>query len=327
MNAEFDIIQHYFNKPTSRAILGIGDDAALIASNDKTELAISTDTLVSNIHFFADTNPYQLGYKSLAVNLSDMAAMGAKPLWVMLSLTLPKFLAKKNSEWLSDFSKGFLDLAHTHKIELIGGDTTSGPLNIGVQIIGEVPQGKALRRNGAMQNDEIWVSGYLGDAALALCHKKQQMILTPEEIKYCLPALHTPTARVELGQRLIGLAHSAIDISDGLMADLGHILTASNKAANISLAAIPYSEVMQRYIQQTFALDCLLAGGDDYELCFTAPKTNHNAIDHLSDELSLPLTCIGEIAEGDGLGAGLIVKNEQGKEITLENNGYDHFSS
>jgi thiamine-monophosphate kinase len=323
LNAEFDIIRRYFKKPTSSAILGIGDDAALVAPNSKTELAISTDTLVSGIHFFADTNPYQLGYKSLAVNLSDMAAMGAKPLWSMLSLTLPKILAAESNAWLSDFSKGFLDLAHYHQIELIGGDTTSGPLNINVQIIGEVAQGEALRRSGAMLGDEIWVSGHLGDAALALCHEKQQVTLEPEEIKQCLPALHTPTARVELGQRLIGLAHSAIDLSDGLMADLEHILAASNKAANVNLAAVPCSEIMQRYIHQSFAMDCLLTGGDDYELCFTAPKIKHKEIDCLSNELSLPLTCIGEISQGEGL----IVRDAEGKAITLEKKGYDHFSS
>ncbi len=323
MNTEFDIIRRYFKKPTSSAILGIGDDAALVAPNSKTELAISTDTLVSGTHFFADADPYQLGHKSLAVNLSDMAAMGAKPRWAMLSLTLPNALAQHNQTWLHNFSKGFLALAHNHQIELIGGDTTSGPLNICVQIIGEALQGMALRRSGAMPQDEIWVSGHLGDAALVLCHEKQQIILEPEEINHCLPALHMPTARVELGQRLIGLAHSAIDISDGLMADLGHILAASKKAADINLAAVPCSEIMQKYIHRTFATDCLMAGGDDYELCFTAPKTKHRAIELLSNELSLPLTCIGEIIQGEGL----VVKDAQGNEIKLEKKGYDHFGS
>ncbi len=323
MNAEFDIISRYFKKPTASAILGIGDDAALVALSNNAELAFSTDTLVSGIHFFADTDPYQLGYKSLAVNLSDLAAMGSKPLWAMLSLTLPKSLAVENNKWLSDFSKGFFELAHRYKVELIGGDTTSGPLNIGVQIIGEVAQGEALRRSGAMLEDEIWISGYLGDAALALCHEKQQIKLEPDEIAHCLPALHMPTARVELGQRLIGLAHSAIDISDGLIADLGHILTASNKSADINLTAVPRSIVLQRYIHQGFAIDCLLAGGDDYELCFTAPKTKHKAIEQLSNELSLPLTCIGEIVQGKGL----IARDAQGSEIKLEKKGYDHFSS
>lgn len=323
MNKEFDIIRRYFKKPVSNAILGIGDDAALIVPSSKTELAISMDTLVSGKHFFADTDPYKLGYKSLAVNLSDMAAMGAKPRWAMLSLTLPKILAEQNEVWLDDFSQGFFELAQTYQIELIGGDTTSGPLSICVQIIGEVAQGDALRRSGALVGDDIWVSGCLGDAALALCHEKQQMVLESNEIDYCLSALHMPTARIVLGQKLIGLAHSAIDISDGLMADLGHILSASNKAATIDLVLIPCSSVMQRVIQRPFALDCLLSGGDDYELCFTASKLKHKAIEVLSEELSLPLTCIGEIIQGEGL----IVKDADGNEISMEKTGYDHFRS
>ncbi|SFE70257.1 thiamine-phosphate kinase [Nitrosomonas sp. Nm166] len=323
MCSEFDIIHRYFKRPTPRAVLGIGDDAALITSSAKMELAISTDTLVCGKHFFADTDPYKLGYKSLAVNLSDMAAMGAKPRWALLALTLPGDLVKQSTTWLNKFSDGFFALADAHQVELIGGDTTSGPLNIGVQIIGEVAAGQALRRSDARVGDDIWVSGQVGDAALALNHELQQIILTSDEIAQCLPALLIPTARVDLGQRLIGLAHSAIDISDGLMADLGHILAASEKAAHIYMADLPSSSTLKKYLHQSFAIHCLLAGGDDYELCFTVPKINREKIENLAAELAIPLTRIGEVLAGEGL----IVKDAQGNAITLETRGYDHFST
>ncbi len=323
MVSEFDIIRNYFKRPVTDARLGIGDDAALITSTTGAELALSTDTLVSGRHFFADADPYKLGYKSLAVNLSDMAAMGAKPRWTLLALTLPEALANPDTSWLAEFSKGFFALADQYQVGLIGGDTTAGPLNIGVQIIGEVPAGLALRRSGAQPGDDIWVSGTLGDAALALKHELQQIVLAPEEIAQCMPALLTPTARVELGQRLIGLAHSAIDISDGLMADLGHILAASEKAASINITDIPCSAVLKKYWRQKFAADCLLAGGDDYELCFTAAETKRHEITALSQELAIPLTRIGQIH----LGAGLIVKDAQGHAITTEITGYDHFNT
>lgn len=323
MASEFDIIRRYFKRPVTNAILGAGDDAALISVPAGTELAISADTLVSGRHFFADADPYRLGYKSLAVNLSDMAAMGAKPRWALLALTLPEEIVNQNTAWLAEFSQGFFALADRYHVELIGGDTTAGPLNIGIQIIGEVAAGKALRRSGAQPGDDIWVSGKLGDAALALRHELQQITLEPEEIAQCLPSLLTPVARVELGQRLTGLAHSAIDISDGLAADLGHILVASEVAACINMTDIPCSAVLKKYRQQSMAIDCLLAGGDDYELCFTAAKTNRREIEELSGELTLPLTHIGEIYSG----AGLTVKDAQGDAMTLDSKGYDHFST
>lgn len=323
MCSEFDIIRRYFARPAPNTVLGIGDDAALITPSAKTELAISTDTLVCGKHFFADVNPYTLGYKSLAVNLSDMAAMGAKPRWALLALTLPDDLVKQSTTWLAEFSKGFFALADAYHVELIGGDTTSGPLNIGVQIVGEVAEGKALRRSGAHSGDDIWVSGQLGDAALALNHQLQQITLESHEIAQCLPALLTPIARVELGQHLIGLAHSAIDISDGLMADLGHILECSEKAARINMTDIPSSPTLKKYLSQSLAINCLLAGGDDYELCFTTPQINRGRIEALAAELAIPLTRIGEILPG----AGLIVQDAKGNTITLETKGYDHFSA
>lgn len=318
--SEFELIDRYFNRPASGAILGIGDDAALISLPPQSELAISTDTLVCDKHFFADTDPYQLGYKSIAVNLSDMAAMGAKPRWVLLALTLPEHLAR-HPDWLAEFSRGFFALADQHDVKLIGGDTTAGPLNIGIQMMGEIPAGKALRRNGAKVDDDIWVSGQLGNAALALQHELQQILLTPDEIAQCLPALLTPVARIALGQRLLDLAHSAIDISDGLLADLDHVLKASGKSACIAMAEIPCSAVLKKYLPGTAAINCLLAGGDDYELCFTAPKTNRDRIEQLADELTLPLTRIGEIQDGKGM----IIKGVDGNVMTWKTRGYDHF--
>ncbi|PTN12907.1 thiamine-phosphate kinase [Nitrosomonas aestuarii] len=323
MSSEFEIIQRYFKRPTNDTILGIGDDAAIIAPTAKMELAISTDTLVSGQHFFEDVDPYKLGYKAISVNLSDMAAMGARPRWVTLSLTLPKKLIEYNEVWLSEFARGFHELARMHHVALIGGDTTSGPLNIGVQIIGEIEKGQSLRRDGAKSGDDIWVSGCLGDAALALKFELQKIKLTDKEAELCMSALHMPIARIELGQLLTGLAHSAIDISDGLMADLGHILVSSRSAAIIQLEAVPCSEVLKRFLPSSLAVQCLLAGGDDYELCFTAPKNNRNSIESIAQKLKIPLTMIGEITQGEGL----LVMDAEGREITVEKRGYDHFAS
>lgn len=321
MSSEFDIIHRYFTRSTPRAILGIGDDAALIPYTATTDLAISTDTLVADQHFFTDTDPRKLGHKALAVNLSDMAAMGAIPRWSTLALALPANLADKNSGWLEAFTEGFFTLASKYQVELIGGDTTCGPLNIGIQIMGEVPKGKALRRSGAMPGDDVWISGQLGHAALALAYLQHRISLDPEELTVCLPALDTPIPRIELGQRLIDLAHSAIDISDGLLADLGHILECSHVAATIQLEKIACSWVMQKYLSLSLAVDCLLAGGDDYELCFTAPVVKRAEIEQLSQELTIPLSRIGKISQGEGL----FILDANGNAITHEKKGYDHF--
>jgi thiamine-monophosphate kinase len=278
---------------------------------------------VSGQHFFDDADPQGVGHKSLAVNLSDMAAMGASPRWVTLSLALPAVLARENDKWLEAFSEGFFKLADAHQVELIGGDTTKGPLTICVTIIGEVARGKALRRSGARPGDDIWISGQLGDAALALAHQQGRMVLAPPELDVCLPALNTPTPRVGLGQRLIGFARSAIDISDGLLADLGHILKCSKASAIISMPAINCSAPLRKYLPHPLALKCLLSGGDDYELCFTAPRSKRSKIEVLSHELVLPLTRIGQI----GLGDGLVVLDASGETVTLETTGYDHFRS
>lgn len=321
MLSEFDIIRRYFTRPAASAVLGVGDDAALIKPAGGMELAISTDMLVCGRHFFADTASHKLGHKSLAVNLSDMAAMGAKPRWATLSLALPEPLIRTDEKWLEAFAEGFFGLAQAYQVELIGGDTTQGPLNICVTIIGEVAAGKALRRSGARPGDDIWISGHLGDAALALAHMQGRIKLQADDMIACLAALDTPVPRVALGQQLIGIAHSAIDISDGLLADLEHILECSRTGAVIRMDEIPGSASMKKHLPHPLAIKCLLAGGDDYELCFTAPQSARERIGTLSREQNIPLTSIGAIVAEEGL----VVLDADGNSIRLEAKGYDHF--
>lgn len=317
MLTEFDLIQRYFTRSTPDAVLGVGDDAALVRVNEHKELAISTDMLVSGTHFLADADPFLLGHKALAVNLSDMAAMGAQPRWAILALSLPD----ANEVWLEKFSAGFFALANEHQVSLIGGDTTRGPLNICVTIMGEIPHGKALRRCNAKVGDDIWVSGKLGDAALALAHLQKRERLTDAEFSACAPSLHRPAPRVSLGVALREIAHSTIDISDGLLADLGHILKASGVGAEIFFSALPISSVMQSMHDKKLIQQFVLAGGDDYELCFTAPKTQRARIEKLSLRMSLPLTLIGHITAASGC----VVHAQNGQLINLEKSGYDHF--
>ncbi|HVW63774.1 MAG TPA: thiamine-phosphate kinase [Nitrosospira sp.] len=321
MLSEFEIIQRYFTRAAPGAILGIGDDAALIGPSAGLELAISTDMLVSGTHFLPGVDPRKLGHKSLAVNLSDMAAMGANPRWAMLALALPASMLQMNEKWLGQFAAGFFELADAHEVNLIGGDTTRGPLTVSVTIIGEVAAGAALRRSGARPGDDIWISGQLGGAALALAHQLGQIVLQPDELGACLPALETPVPRVGLGQRLIGVANSAIDISDGLLADLGHILDCSKVAGVIRMAEISCPASLRKYLHQPLAVTCLLAGGDDYELCFTAPRTRRREIETLSREQQISVTRIGEITEGNGL----VVLDATGRAMALDIQGYDHF--
>ena len=315
--SEFSLIQRYFTRPTPGAVLGVGDDAALVRVASGMELAISTDMLVSGTHFFHDTDPFKLGHKTLAVNLSDMAAMGAQPRWATLALSLPT----EDEGWLEKFSAGFFSLADQFQVELIGGDTTRGPLNLCVTIMGEVPQGTALRRDGARVGDEIWVSGVLGEAAIALAHMQGKVSLSEEDLRVASQALHLPQPRVELGIALRGLATSAIDISDGLLADLGHILERSNAGARIQYCALPVSVCNAVVVPQALAQRYLLAGGDDYELCFTAPIENHAELEMLSARMKIPLTCIGKICAGSGCK----VYAEDGSEMTIMETGYEHF--
>jgi len=316
--SEFDLIRRYFTRPTPSAILGVGDDAALLQVTPGMELAVSVDMLVEGQHFAPEDGPGTVGHKSLAVNLSDMAAMGAVPRWVTLAIALPA----ADEKWLRGFAGGFFGLAGKFGVELIGGDTTRGPLNICVQIMGEVPPGQALRRDGAKAGDEIWVSGTLGNAALALAHYQRRIELKHMEAAAMLPFLHLPQPRVAAGIALRGIATAAIDISDGLLADLGHILEQSGVGAEIHFEHLPLHEVMRRHIQLEVAQNCVLAGGDDYELCFTVPAARHEAILVLARELDLPLTCIGRITSG----AALKVLRE-GQPMTVGATGFDHFAA
>ncbi|MDD4913156.1 MAG: thiamine-phosphate kinase [Sideroxydans sp.] len=313
--SEFDLIHKFFTRPTPSAELGVGDDAALLRVADGKELAISTDMLVSGTHFFADADPFLLGHKTLAVNLSDLAAMGAVPRWATLSLSLPAV----DEQWLQRFSEGFFALADDNGVELIGGDTTRGPLNLCITIMGDVPRGKALRRDGAKVGDDIWVSGKLGQAALGLANLQGKLKFYGEVRDECLKALHQPQPRVSLGLALRGIANSAIDISDGLLADLGHILERSSVGAEIEIEALP---IVDDGVEKDVAQQCALAGGDDYELCFTAPESQQEVLMALAEQLKFPLTRIGHITEA----LGCVVRDGEGKAIKIEKGGYDHFA-
>ena len=314
---EFDLIRRYFTRAAPGATLGIGDDAALLQASKGHVLAVSTDMLVSGTHFFPDTDPFTLGHKTLAVNLSDMAAMGALPRWATLAISLPH----ADEVWLERFSTGFFALAGQYGVELVGGDTTRGPLNLCVTIFGEVRAGQALRRDGAKIEDDVWVSGCLGDAALALAHMQGYVELPDSVLSACAPALHQPQPRVALGTALRGIANSAIDISDGLLADLGHILDASRLAANIDFSLLPVSPMLQTYLDQSLGRQCALSGGDDYELCFTASAKRREEILRIGTRLGLPLTRIGKVVAGSGC----MVHDASGNPINVEAGGYDHF--
>ena len=321
MTSEFDLIQRHFTRATRHTNLSVGDDAALISVSAGMELAISVDMLVTGTHFFNDADPYQLGWKSLAVNLSDMAAMGANPKWTTLAIALPS----NNSDWLTQFSAGFFACAAAFDVDLIGGDTTRGPLTISIQIMGETPIGEAIQRKGAKVGEDIWISGNLGDAALALAHMQEKLTLPAKSFENCANALHMPQPRVSLGLALRGLATSAIDISDGLMADLGHILERSNVGAKLQLNQIPCSAEFDAELKKNkdsnFILNLLLAGGDDYEICFTAPSEKHIEITTLAQKINLKLSHIGKITDDSKL----ILQNLNDEVLTFNKSGFDHF--
>jgi thiamine-monophosphate kinase len=323
---EFDLIRRYFQRPVRRAALGVGDDCALLAPAPGMQLAISSDMLVENRHFFADVNPRLLGHKALAVNLSDLAASGAKPLAFTLALSLPR----ADETWISEFAQGMFALADEHECELIGGDTTGGPLNICITVFGEVPAGQALLRSGAKPGDEIWVSGHLGDARLALEAMQGHIQLPPDLLIQARQRLETPTPRMALGLALRGIASSALDVSDGLLGDLGHILELSQVGATvdsrktmplIAASAYPESDAWQlgTEIQQQYTL----AGGDDYELCFTAPAARHAEVLAAGVASATPVTCIGCIEAEPGLR----VLGADGKPQPQRWKSFDHFGS
>lgn len=317
MSPEFNLIQQYFTRQTQHTQLGVGDDAAIIRVEQNMELAISADMLVAGTHFFHDADAYKLGWKSLAVNVSDMAAMGANPKWATLAIALPEI----NQQWLAEFSHGFFTCAKQFNVDLIGGDTTRGPLTISVQIMGEVPLGQAIRRSGAKIEDDIWVSGKLGAAALGLAHMLNKTQVADKVLSICLDALNKPTPRANLGLALRGIANSCIDISDGLLADLGHILKASNLGAALILENIPCHDFLREHLNDVSYQQYLLAGGDDYELAFTAPKLKRATISELSRQFNLPLTIIGETTRHLDLEV-----HYQTHKLDITNKGFDHFA-
>jgi len=316
MSPEFNLIAKYFTRATPGADLGVGDDAALLRVSEGHQLAISVDMLVAGTHFFHDAAPYDIGWKSLAVNISDMAAMGAAPKWATLAIALPEI----NEPWLAEFSRGLFACADTFKIDLIGGDTTRGPLNISVQIMGEVPVGQALRRDGAQAGDDIWVSGKLGSAALGLAHLQGKTMLDGDVAGHCLQALHIPSPRTVLGLALRNKATSCIDVSDGLLADLGHILEASNLGATVALDNISCHDYLRSHLDEPMIQQCILAGGDDYELAFTAPQLQRSAIEQLGRQLNLPISLIGNTTEDSGI---KVTYKQQLLDISKK--GFDHF--
>lgn len=333
MLSEFDLIQDYFVTPPSsdpRIQLGIGDDCALLKPDAGMQLAISSDMLVSGRHFFPDADPYLLGHKCLAVNLSDLAAMGAKPLAFTLALALPE----ANRGWLAPFSAGMLDLAKEYKCTLIGGDTTKGPLTISITIFGEIPPGQALRRDSAKAGDDIWISGELGDARLALAHYWNELKLSDQDFAIAAKRMHQPTPRIALGLALRGIAHAALDISDGLIGDLGHILKRSGVGASLYADLLPAGAALRNFAHHQLRTqsqdysnnkqrEFTLAGGDDYELCFTAPSELRTQVLAASISSNTPVTRVGTIDSESGMR----LFDAAGQPLALALTSFDHFST
>lgn len=316
---EFDLIRRFFERPVRRAALGVGDDCALLALAPGMQLAVSTDMLVEGRHFLSTVPPQRLGHKALAVNLSDLAASGARPLAFTLALSLPR----ADEAFVAGLAEGLFALAAAHDIELVGGDTTAGPLNLCITVMGEVPAGQALLRSGAQPGDELWVSGQLGDARLALEVFRGRLALDAASLEQVRAAMEQPQPRVQLGMALRGVASAAIDLSDGLIGDLGHILQRSGVGAQVELDRLPRSAVLAA---QPPALreECLLAGGDDYELLFCAPAAHHDAVLAAGQWAGVPVQRIGHILERPGLS----VVNAAGQAVALQGlQAFDHFKS
>ena len=315
---EFDLIRTFFTRPVRRAALGVGDDCALLAPTPGMQLAVSSDMLVEGRHFFADVDPLRLGHKALAVNLSDLAACGARPLAFTLALSLPR----ADTAWVAAFADGLLALADAHDCELIGGDTTQGPLNICITVFGEVPAGQALLRSGARAGDDIYVSGTLGDARLALEALLGHVTLPAHTLAAARQRLEMPTPRVALGLALRGIASSALDVSDGLLGDLGHILAQSRVGACIDTRLTGALLAAGLTENEELIRQCTLAGGDDYELCFTAAPEKRAQVAAAARTSETPVTRIGSVQAQPGLR----LLDAQGQELVKRYASFDHFS-
>jgi thiamine-monophosphate kinase len=324
---EFDLIARFFTRPARQAVLGVGDDCALLQPTPGCQMAISSDMLVEGRHFFHDVDPFSLGHKALAVNLSDLAAFGARPLAFTLALALPQ----ADATWLEPFSRGLLTLADAHGCELIGGDTTQGPLNICITVFGEVPvvsgRSQALLRSGARAGDDIYVSGTLGDARLALECLRGQWVLPQALLAQARQRLETPAPRIALGIALRGIATSAIDISDGLLGDLGHVLAASGAGGRIDTSAVSglmacAGTALDAALTSDARLGCILAGGDDYELAFTAPPAARDAVQKAATASATRVTRIGQVESGTGLR----LVDGHGASVPNHYRSFDHFA-
>jgi thiamine-monophosphate kinase len=326
MAGEFALIDRHFARPTPSAVLGPGDDCALVQPAPGMQLAVTTDMLVAGTHFLPDTDPVKLGWKALAVNLSDLAAMGATPRWALLAGALPEV----DEAWIAKFAGGFFACAGEYGVDVVGGDTTRGPLNVCITAIGEVPPGRALRRDGAQAGDLVWVSGRPGLAALGLAQLQGRVELPERWRRLCVGALEKPRPRIALGLALAGIATAAIDVSDGLLADLGHIGERSGLAADVRLVQLPHlrdlagsGEAYDADLRRV-ALECQLAGGDDYELCFTTPPGATQAVATIATRLELPLWCIGTMLTG--VPGTVTVFDPDGNPVDFKHRGYDHFA-
>lgn len=324
---EFDLIARYFQRPVQRAALGVGDDCALLRMGPDQQMAVSCDMLVQGRHFLAGDDPAALGHKSLAVNLSDLAACGARPLAFTLALALPQ----ADASWLEPFSQGLLALADAHDCELVGGDTTAGPLTICITVFGEAPvrgaHSQALLRSGAHAGDDLYVSGTLGDARLALEAARGQWTLPGPVLDVANRRLHRPTPRVALGLALRGIATAAIDVSDGLLGDLAHVLAASGVGASVQAAAVARlmacsGAALDAHVPASHQLACVLAGGDDYELVFTAPADRRAAVIAAAHASATAVTRIGQIEST----AGVRVLDAGGHAVSGNWPSFDHFA-
>lgn len=317
MSSEFDLIRRWFSPATDHTLLAGGDDAALVAPAPGCALAITTDMLVEGTHFLPGADPASLGHKTLAVNLSDLAAMGARPRWAFLALALPD----ADEDWIAAFASGFLALARTHGVDLAGGDTTRGPLNLCVTVIGEVPATRALRRDGARSGDDVWVSGCTGEAAIGLAVARGAIELPEIDAARCRRRLERPEPRVALGLALAGVASGAIDVSDGLVADLGHIAERSRCGIELDWRRLPHSSALAGVLFTERAA-AVLAGGDDYELAFTAAPDRRDAVLAAGNAVGVPVTRIGRVTAGE---SGVRVLDADGRAIALAGGGFDHF--
>lgn len=315
---EFDLIARYFSRPARRAPLGVGDDCALVQLSPGMQLATSTDMLVEGRHFLSTVEPRRLGHKSLAVNLSDLAACGAAPVACTLAIAMPRV----DEAFLAGFSEGLYALAEAHGCELVGGDTTAGPLTITITVYGEVPPGQALLRSGARPGDAVWVSGTLGDARLALEAFRGTVSLPGEDFERARQAMEQPQPRVALGLALRGVASAAIDVSDGLVGDLGHVLRRSGAGATIDVDALPCGPALARQSQERRRA-WTLAGGDDYELAFTAPAAAEAAVRSAGAAAGVAVTRIGTVEAEPGLR----LRDGAGRALPGRVQAFDHFAA